>query len=76
MTEDLRGTTPLARVAWWLRCLADRIDPAHAPRGLGRWFTFERGRGLVVNEEERGCRLWYMGDASYERAHTEARDPT
>ncbi len=55
-----------------LRYLADRIDPAHAPRALHWSFTFERGEGIRFREDSRGCRLWYISTADYDRAHTEA----
>lgn len=64
-----------ARFAYWLRCIADRIDHPGAPKATHWHFTFERGRGVVFNEQGRGCRLWYLGDADYERAHAEASDP-
>jgi len=35
-------------------------------------FTFEERTGIVVRDDGRGCRLWYLGDDSYERAHAEA----
>lgn len=35
-------------------------------------FTFEDRVGIVFREDNRGCLLWYIGDAEYERAHTEA----
>jgi len=36
-------------------------------------FTFESGRGIVVHSDgKRGCPLWYLGEADYERAHSEA----
>jgi hypothetical protein len=61
------------RIGWHLRCLADRIDPDHAPRRVGNWaFTYEQGRGLVFRDDRRGCPLWYLGHADHRRAHTEA----
>jgi len=65
----------LARFARWLRMVADRIDRAGAPKATHLSFTFEHRRGLVVNEAGRGCRLWYLGDDDYERAHAEAEAP-
>lgn len=62
-------------LAWWLRCLADQIDHAGAFKATHLFFTFERGQGVVINEEGQGCQLWYAGDADYERAHTEAGAP-
>jgi hypothetical protein len=61
-----------ARVGAWLRKWADRIDDDHAPRRSGISFTFEEGRGIVTNQEARGCPLWYLSSADYERAHDEA----
>ena len=63
------------RLAERLRTTADRLDREGAPKIIGWSFTFESGRGLVFNEEDRGCRLAYLGDAEYERAHAEAADP-
>jgi hypothetical protein len=55
-----------------LRFLADRIDHAGAPKATSLTFTFEERTGLVVRDDGRGCRLWYLGDEDYERAHDEA----
>lgn len=66
----------LQLIADTMRLLADRLDPAGAPRALGYHFTFESGKGLVFNDQGRGCRLWYLGDAEYDLAHTEADKPT
>ena len=64
----------MARLAARLRTFADRIDHAGAPK-ITHWsFTFERGRGLVFREDGKGCRVAYLGDAEYERAHAEADD--
>jgi hypothetical protein len=60
------------RIGWWLRCIADRIDPADAPRLISWTFTFERGRGLVFRTDGKGCQLAYLGHDEYEKAHTEA----
>ena len=63
------------RLGEWLRRLADRIDYHGAPKAIGWTFTFEPGRGIVFHEDHgpgKGCRLWYLGDDEYERAHTEA----
>lgn len=65
-----------ARLAKLLRRLADRIDYHGAPKATHLSFTFERGQGLVVNEDGRGCRLWYLGDDQYAKAHAEATDGT
>lgn len=64
--------TARARVAWWLRCWADRLDPDSAPRALGMSFTFEDRTGIVFRDDGRGCPLWHLGHADYERAHDEA----
>lgn len=63
------------RVGEWLRRWADRIDDAGAPRAIGWRFTFERNEGIRFREDGRGCRLWYLGEDDYERAHTEADKP-
>lgn len=74
MSEPLR-----CRIGWWLRRLADRFDHDHAPKAIGWSFTFEEGLGLVwhdnhgrINPKPTGCPVWYLSDADYERAHTEA----
>lgn len=58
-----------------LRRIADRIDYAGSPKAMGWSFTFEQGEGIRFREDGRGCRLWYLGDRDYERAHTEAGIP-
>lgn len=58
-----------------LRRIADRLDDRGAPKAMGWSFTFEQGEGIRFRDDGRGCRLWYCGDAEYERAHTEADDP-
>ncbi len=63
------------RLAHWMRTWADRIDRAGAPKGLSYTFTFELGEGIRFREDGRGCRLWYLGDVDYEKAHTEADSP-
>lgn len=55
-----------------LRRIADRIDHAGAPKGMSYSFTFECGEGIRFRDDGKGCRLWYLGDDDYERAHTEA----
>lgn len=69
----------MASVKTWLatrlRFAADRIDPAGAPRRTQYSFTFERGEGTAFNDRSRGCPLWYLGTADYERAHAEAMKP-
>lgn len=71
------------RLAEWMRKWADRIDWPGAPKATHLTFTFEAGKGIVIHglngEPEPiappGCRLWYLNDADYEKAHTEAIDP-
>lgn len=58
-----------------LRRVADRLDPAGAPRAMGFSFTFERGEGIRFRDDRRGCPIWYLGDDDYERAHDEAGGP-
>ena len=60
------------RLAHWLRRVADRVDHAGAPKGIGWSFTFEQHRGIVFRDDGKGCPLWYLGDADYDRAHAEA----
>jgi hypothetical protein len=56
-----------------LRFWADRIDDEGAPRRLTSYtFTFEDGEGIRFREDGRGCRLWYLGNADYEKAHEES----
>lgn len=55
-----------------LRYAADRIDLPGAPRAMSVRFTFEEGVGIIFRQDNRGCLLWYIGDAEYERAHSEA----
>lgn len=61
------------RIGKALRRWADRIDYEGAPRAVGWSFTIEQGRGAVFREgRQQGCPLWYLGQADYDRAHTEA----
>ncbi|MEU9515904.1 hypothetical protein [Micromonospora sp. NPDC048169] len=56
-----------------LRFLADRIDYKGAPRYLGYSVTIETDESVPrIREDGRGCKLWYLGNAEYEKAHTEA----
>ncbi|SRR6266704_5384924 len=55
-----------------LRRLADRLDYGGAPRAIGWSFTFERGEGIRFRDDGKGCRLWYLSEADYDKAHTEA----
>lgn len=63
----------MTRIARWLRTIADRIDPDGAPRCTGWSFTFEQGQGIDFHRDRRGCPVWYLGMADYDRAHAEAR---
>ena len=65
------GASLHRHLARWMRRLADRIDPDGAPRYTGYGFTFEPRRGIQFHADGRGCPLWYLGKADYERAHTE-----
>ncbi len=67
--------TASKRLAWYLRCLADRIDHAGAPKGMSYTFTFEDREGIRFRDDGRGCPLWYLGEGDYERAHAEADRP-
>lgn len=58
-----------------LRRLADRLDRAGEPKRTSWSFTIEDGQGVVFNQDGRGCPLWYLGDADYERAHAESVIP-
>lgn len=59
-----------------LRKYADRIDHAGAPKLTHLTFTFEDYRGMVIREDGRGCRIAYLGDEEYRKAHSEAGDIT
>jgi len=61
-----------ARIGWWLRRLADRIDHEHAPRATGWSFTLGPF-GIAFNDMDRGCPVWYLEAEleSYERARAE-----
>lgn len=60
------------RLARLMRRWADRLDYPGAPKCTGYSFTFEHEQGIRFRDDGRGCPLWYLGDADYERAHTEA----
>jgi len=60
------------RLAHWLRGLAERLDYAGTPKGTHWTFTFEPGVGVRWREDGRGCRVWYLNDAQYVLAHTQA----
>lgn len=61
-----------ARLAAWMRKIADRIDHHGAPKITHWTFTFEERRGIVFREDGRGCRIAYLGDDEFARAHSEA----
>lgn len=65
----------MKRLAWWLRCLADRIDHAGAPKLMSWTFTFEVHEGIRFREDGKGCRLAYLGDGEYDKAHDQADKP-
>jgi hypothetical protein len=78
VTWQLGRATRLARglrtgVGRALRNTADLIDRQHAPRGTHLSFTIERGQGLRIRHDHRGCPLWYLDD-DYKRAFSEAGD--
>ena len=62
----------MRHIAEFLRRLADRLDHPGAPKATGWSFTFETGEGIRFRRDGVGCRLWYLGDADYKKAHTEA----
>lgn len=64
-----------ARLAAYYRRLADRIDHQGAPKLSHLTFTFEDGVGIVFRDDGHGCRLAWLGDGEYERAHEEAGRP-
>lgn len=61
-----------ALIGHWLRKWADRIDHHGAPKLTSYSFTFETGEGIRFRDDGRGCRIAYLGDDEYEKAHTEA----
>ena len=48
------------------------LDPYGATRLIHWTFTFEKGIGIVFREDGRGCRLAYLGQDEYSKAHDEA----
>lgn len=64
--------SPRAWIGRRLRFLADRIDPDGGPRAISWSFTFEPDTGIKFRDDRRGCPLWYLGEASYQRAHDES----
>jgi len=72
-THNIARANPVrGRIADVLRKYADRLDHAGAPKAISVRFTFEDHVGIMFRDDGRGCRLWYLGDQDYERAHTEA----
>lgn len=67
-----KGLGLRAFIADELRRIADRLDRPGAPKATHVSFTFEEHVGIVFRDDGRGCRLWYLGDADYERAHDQA----
>lgn len=65
----------LGWVARRLRMVADRLDHAGAPKATSWSFTFEEGIGIAFRQDGRGCRLWYLGDTEYEKAHSQSGAP-
>jgi hypothetical protein len=70
----MRANVPRLRafIGRRLRTIADRIDYAGAPKASHVTFTFEERTGIVFRDDGRGCRVWHLSDADYEKAHTEA----
>ena len=63
------------RIGLWLQWLTWRVLPyQEQPKLLGWSFTFENHKGVVFNQDGRGCPLMYFNDEEYERAHNEAID--
>lgn len=64
----------------WAYIVVGWLDPAYVPKLTPYSFTFERGRGLVIHETpisnrlDHGCRLFYLNDTAYARAHTDAEN--
>ncbi len=69
---NYRRGGPRRRLAALLRRWADRLDYRGAARHTGYSFTFEQGLGIRFRSDGRGCRLWYLGNDEYERAHRDA----
>lgn len=72
------------RFALWLMHLAYRvvelIDRRAVPKATHMTFRFETGVGMVIYAEHaalhdsfeaslKGCRLWYLDDLDYAKAH-------
>jgi hypothetical protein len=55
-----------------MRAGADRIDYAGGPKLMGWSFTVEEGEGIRFRLDGKGCRLAYLGNAEYDKAHDEA----
>ena len=69
-----------ARIGWFLRKWADRIDPDHAFRHMGSLgLTLEKGKGWTLNQDTefgkpRGIIPWYYGP-DFDKAYDHALDP-
>lgn len=64
----------LPGIAKGLRRIADRLDPAGAPKQASPYtFSFEQGQGITLREDGQGCPIWYYGDADYAKAHVDVR---
>lgn len=72
MSRTNKDKSVRGRIGRFLRRWADRIDYEGAPRLMGWTFTFETGEGIRFRQDERGCRLAYLGNVEYAKAHTEA----
>jgi len=85
--EDLRGRFAWWLMKLCYR-IVERIDRRAVPKYASVFgsFTFERGVGIVLHTDEMlkgkvqiwpdgsqlGCKVFYLNDWDYERAHTEA----
>lgn len=75
-TDSPRGQNgqALPGIARVLRRIAERLDPAGAPKQASPYtFTFEQRQGITLREDGQGCPIWYYGDADYAKAHVDAR---
>jgi hypothetical protein len=70
--NSYRGTRPVERLAWRLRCLADRIDRKHAPRATGYGFRWSAAEARYIMTADRsGCPIWFY-DGDYGKAWEDA----
>jgi hypothetical protein len=61
----------------WAYRIVERVDRQAVPKVSPWAFTFEPGRGAVINDtgsssERKGAMLLYLNDHDYERAHNDA----